>query len=105
MALAATSPALDKGSAFGLSTDYAVFLLSRIKEALDNGASDSESVAIGLERTGRIVTAAGPFVVGSVAAHGTYSIQHALFWIGVVPLVGLLFLPLVIETKGRALRD
>ena len=44
--------------AFGLSTDYAVFLLSRIKEARDNGASDSECVAIGLERTGRIVTAA-----------------------------------------------
>ncbi|HEX6388281.1 MAG TPA: MMPL family transporter, partial [Solirubrobacteraceae bacterium] len=38
--------------------DYGVFLLSRIKEARDSGASDSESVAIGLERTGRIVTAA-----------------------------------------------
>ena len=44
--------------AFGLSTDYGVFLLSRIKEARDGGASDSEAVAIGLERTGRIVTAA-----------------------------------------------
>ena len=54
---------------------------------------------------GRIVTAAGPFLVGTVAARGTGSIQHALFWIGVVPLVGLLFLPLVIETKGRTLRD
>ncbi len=43
---------------FGLSTDYGVFLLSRIKEARDRGASDSEAVAIGLERTGRIVTAA-----------------------------------------------
>ena len=43
---------------FGLSTDYGVFLLSRIKEARDGGASNPEAVAIGLERTGRIVTAA-----------------------------------------------
>ena len=34
------------------------FLLSRIKEARDGGYSDSEAVAVGLERTGRIVTAA-----------------------------------------------
>ena len=54
---------------------------------------------------GRIFAAAGPFLVGSIAAHGTYSILHTLFWIGVVPLVGLLFLPLIIETKGRTLRD
>lgn len=44
--------------AFGLSTDYGVFLLSRIKEARDHGASDAAAVAIGLERTGRVVTAA-----------------------------------------------
>jgi uncharacterized membrane protein YdfJ with MMPL/SSD domain len=57
-AIEQTMPILIFAVAFGLSTDYAVFLLSRIKEARDNGASDSESVAIGLERTGRIVTAA-----------------------------------------------
>src|SRR5215218_11305002 len=43
---------------FGLSTDYGVFLLSRIKEARDAGHPEREAVAIGLERTGRIVTAA-----------------------------------------------
>jgi RND superfamily putative drug exporter len=43
---------------FGLSTDYGVFLLARIKEARDGGYSDSEAIAVGLERTGRIVTAA-----------------------------------------------
>jgi RND superfamily putative drug exporter len=43
---------------FGLSTDYGVFLLARIKEARDGGYSDSEAIAIGLERTGRIVTSA-----------------------------------------------
>ena len=54
---------------------------------------------------GRIFAAAGPFLVGSIAARGTGNILHTLFWIGVVPLVGLLFLPLIIETKGRTLRD
>jgi RND superfamily putative drug exporter len=43
---------------FGLSTDYGVFLLARIKEARDGGYGDSEAVAVGLERTGRIVTSA-----------------------------------------------
>jgi len=57
-AIEQTMPILMFAVAFGLSTDYAVFLLSRIKEARDAGASDSECVAIGLERTGRIVTAA-----------------------------------------------
>jgi RND superfamily putative drug exporter len=42
--------------AFGLSTDYGVFLLGRIKEAYDAGAANKASVAIGLQRTGRIVT-------------------------------------------------
>ena len=56
--LESTQPLLLFAVAFGLSTDYGVFLLSRIKEARDGGASDSEAVAIGLERTGRIVTAA-----------------------------------------------
>ena len=44
--------------AFGLSMDYEVFLLSRIKEEHDAGADDRRAVALGLERTGRIVTAA-----------------------------------------------
>jgi RND superfamily putative drug exporter len=43
---------------FGLSTDYGVFLLSRIKEARVGGLPDTEAVKVGLERTGRIVTAA-----------------------------------------------
>ncbi len=53
-----TQPILIGALAFGLSTDYAVFLLSRIKEVRDAGASEQESVAIGLQRTGRVVTAA-----------------------------------------------
>jgi putative drug exporter of the RND superfamily len=44
--------------AFGLSMDYEVFLLSRIKELRDHGASNDEAVAAGLARTGRIITTA-----------------------------------------------
>ena len=44
--------------AFGLSMDYEVFLLSRIKEEHDAGHSNIESVAIGLQRSARIITAA-----------------------------------------------
>jgi uncharacterized membrane protein YdfJ with MMPL/SSD domain len=56
--LEATQPVLLFALAFGLSTDYEVFLLSRIKEARDSGLPDDLAVAAGLQRTGRIVTAA-----------------------------------------------
>jgi uncharacterized membrane protein YdfJ with MMPL/SSD domain len=59
---------------FGLSTDYGVFLLSRIKEARDSGASDSEATAIGLERTGRIVTAAAVLFAIAIGAFVTSEI-------------------------------
>jgi uncharacterized membrane protein YdfJ with MMPL/SSD domain len=73
-ALEQTMPILLFAVAFGLSTDYAVFLLSRIKEARDAGASDSESVAIGLERTGRIVTAAALLFAVAMLAFATSQI-------------------------------
>jgi uncharacterized membrane protein YdfJ with MMPL/SSD domain len=44
--------------AFALATDYEVFVLGRIKEAHDSGLSNREAIALGIERTGRIVTAA-----------------------------------------------
>jgi uncharacterized membrane protein YdfJ with MMPL/SSD domain len=73
-AIEQTMPILLFAVAFGLSTDYAVFLLSRIKEARDNGASDSECVAIGLERTGRIVTAAALLFAVAMGAFATSKI-------------------------------
>ena len=73
-ALETTQPILLFAIAFGLSTDYGVFLLSRIKEARDAGASDSEAVAIGLERTGRIVTAAALLFSIAVGAFATSEI-------------------------------
>ncbi|MGH2923345.1 MAG: MMPL family transporter, partial [Solirubrobacterales bacterium] len=73
-ALEQTMPILLFAVVFGLSTDYGVFLLSRIKEARDNGASDSESVAVGLERTGRIVTAAAVLFAVAIGAFATSQI-------------------------------
>jgi len=48
---------------FGLSMDYEVFLLTRMKEAWDRTHDNSEAVAWGLERSGRIVTSAALIVV------------------------------------------
>ena len=73
-ALEQTMPILLFAVAFGLSTDYGVFLLSRIKEARDAGASDSECIAIGLERTGRIVTAAALLFAIAIGAFATSQI-------------------------------
>jgi uncharacterized membrane protein YdfJ with MMPL/SSD domain len=44
--------------AFALATDYEVFVIARIKEAHDRGLPDREAIALGIERTGRIITAA-----------------------------------------------
>jgi RND superfamily putative drug exporter len=60
--LPATVPLLLFCLAFGLSMDYEVFLLSRIKEEHDRTHDNTRSVAIGLERTGRIVTAAAVLI-------------------------------------------
>jgi len=57
---------------------------------------------------GRLIAAIGPFLVGSIASRGTNALDSALyvlFWVGFVPVIGLLLLPLVIETKGQALAD
>lgn len=73
-ALESTQPVLLFAIAFGLSTDYGVFLLSRIKEGHDAGMSTTEAVARGLERTGRIVTAAALLFCVAVGTFATSSI-------------------------------
>ena len=50
---------------FGLSMDYEVFLVTRMREAWDHGLDNSHAVADGLERTGRIVTAAAIIMVAA----------------------------------------
>ena len=61
--LETTLPVLVFCIAFGLSMDYEVFLLSRITEAHRNGASTTEAVAKGLQRTGGLITAAAAILV------------------------------------------
>jgi RND superfamily putative drug exporter len=70
-ALESTQPILLFAIAFGLSTDYGVFLLTRIKEARDAGTPDREAVAVGLERTGRIVTFAALLFCVAMGAFAT----------------------------------
>jgi uncharacterized membrane protein YdfJ with MMPL/SSD domain len=70
-ALQLTQPVLLFAISFGLATDYGVFLLTRIKEAWDSGLSNREAVAVGLEHTGRIVTAAALLFCIAVGAFAT----------------------------------
>jgi uncharacterized membrane protein YdfJ with MMPL/SSD domain len=73
-ALDATQPIFLFAVGFGLATDYGVFLLSRIKEAREAGAANAEAVAVGLERTGRIVTAAALLFAVAIGAFATSQI-------------------------------
>ncbi|MDM4770484.1 MFS transporter [Solimonas sp. SE-A11] len=54
---------------------------------------------------GRVFAAAGPFLVGVIAAQGVDAAVGVLFWVGVVPMAALLMMPWVIETRGLRLAD
>jgi hypothetical protein len=54
---------------------------------------------------GRLLTAFGPLVIGQVAQHGAASVLKALFWIFLIPLVGVLCLPVILETHPEKRRD
>jgi uncharacterized membrane protein YdfJ with MMPL/SSD domain len=108
-ALEQTMPVLLFAVAFGLSTDYGVFLLSRIKEAHDQGIPNSEAVAVGLERTGRIVTAAALLFAIAV---GVFATSQIIFikenFIGVAlavlidaSLIRALLVPSLMELLGK----
>jgi uncharacterized membrane protein YdfJ with MMPL/SSD domain len=73
-AIESSQPVLLFAVAFGLSTDYGVFLLGRIKELHDEGLSNEEAVALGLQRTGRIVTLAAALMVIAIGCFVTASI-------------------------------
>ena len=78
-----TMPILMFCIAFGLSMDYEVFLLSRIKEEHDAGRDNVTAVAVGLERTGRIVTAAAVLISVVFMAFATSQVSFIkLFGIG-----------------------
>ena len=107
--LESTQPLLLFAVVFGLSTDYGVFLLSRIKEARDGGYSDSEAVAVGLERTGRIVTAAallfsvaiGAFVTSQVVFIKELGLGTAIAVLIDATIIRALLVPSLMEMLGR----
>jgi RND superfamily putative drug exporter len=61
--------------AFGLSMDYELFLLSRIKEQHDLGMNTTDSVALGLQRSGRIITTAALVLAVSFVAFATSGVS------------------------------
>jgi RND superfamily putative drug exporter len=82
-ALDTSTPILMFCIAFGLSMDYEVFLLSRIKEEHDRTRDNAHSVAAGLERTGRLVTAASALLAITFIAFSTSGISFIkLFGVG-----------------------
>ena len=54
---------------------------------------------------GRVLAAVGPFAVGSIAAQGTDTVLQTLFYVGLVPALGLFLLPWVVETRDKVLAD
>ena len=96
--------------AFALSMDYEVFMLSRIKEEHDAGKSTEEAVAMGLQRTGRIVTAAAlliAIVFASFLTSGATNIKQLGFGVTVAILldatvVRALLVPSFMRIAGNA---
>jgi RND superfamily putative drug exporter len=75
---------------FGLSMDYEVFLLSRIREEHDAGKSNEEAVAIGLQRSARIITAAAVLlavVFASFVLSGVTSIKSMGFGVALAVML------------------
>src|SRR6266540_3757010 len=96
--------------AFGLSMDYEVFLLSRIKEEYDRSGDTRSAVAAGLERTGRIVTAAAALLAVVFLAFATSRVSFLqLFGLGTAlaivvdaTLIRALLVPAFMRLAGRA---
>jgi putative drug exporter of the RND superfamily len=103
-------PVLLSCIAFGLSMDYEVFLLSRIKEEHDRSGDTVSSVAIGLERSGRIVTTLAALLAIVFAAFATSQVTFLkLFGIGAAlaivvdaTLIRALLVPAFMRLAGRA---
>jgi RND superfamily putative drug exporter len=108
--------AVDTGSiilvavvAFGLSMDYELFLLSRIKEEHDAGKSNVEAVATGLQRSARIITAAAgllAIVFASFILSGVTSIKMLGFGVAFAiildaTLVRALLVPALMRLFGE----
>lgn len=95
---------------FGLSTDYEVFLISRMVEAKHTGASTDEAILIGATRTGRVVTAAATLLILVTGAF-TLSELTPMRFIGIgmiialaldATLVRMLLVPALVTLMGNA---
>ena len=95
---------------FGLSMDYEVFLLSRIRESYDATGDNAASVATGLARTARVITAAAAimvvvflsFVLGANVSVKQVGLGLAVAVLIDATLVRLVLVPAVMELLGRA---
>jgi RND superfamily putative drug exporter len=104
-----TVPVLVFVFAFGLSMDYEVFLLSRIKETYDETGDNDRAVALGLQRTGRIVTSAAALVVAVFLGFATgdlltikeIGIGMALAIVVDATVVRTLLVPAAMKLMGR----
>ncbi len=94
----ATQPILMLAMAFGLSMDYEVFLLSRIREQWDRTGDNTLAVATGLQRSGRIITSAALLLVVVFAGFATSGITF-IKMIG----VGMVIAVVIDATVVRAL--
>ncbi len=76
--------------AFGLSMDYEVFLISRIKEIHDQGVDSDTAVALGLQRSGRIITSAALLIVivfAGFAAGESLNVKQLGFGLAIAVIV------------------
>ncbi|HEX3239382.1 MAG TPA: MMPL family transporter [Solirubrobacterales bacterium] len=75
-AMIVTLPGMVGVVAFGLLTDYGLFLLMRIKEERERGIPNRKAIALGLERSGRIITAAALLFAAAVGAFSTSGLLY-----------------------------
>jgi uncharacterized membrane protein YdfJ with MMPL/SSD domain len=105
-----TIPILMFAIMFGLSTDYQVFLLSRIRERYDATGDNTAAVASGLQRTGGVITSAALLLVIVIGAFSASSITFIkLMGIGMIvalvldaTLVRVLLVPATMRLLGNA---
>ena len=105
-----TMPILMLAIIFGLSMDYEVFLLSRVRERYDVTANNTESVASGLQRTGGVITSAAlllVIVIGAFSGSGITFIK--LMGVGMIvalivdaSIVRVMLVPATMRLLGRA---
>jgi RND superfamily putative drug exporter len=94
---------------FGLSMDYEVFLVTRMREAWDETHDNAHAVALGLERTGRIVTAAAlimvaafsGFLAGRIAGLQEFGAGLAVAIALDATVVRMLLVPALMAVLGR----